>query len=44
MYWETKGANYFDKRRWHDTVDRLTSRIEQLGCRVHLEPVATSVA
>jgi transposase len=38
------GANYFDERRQHDTVDRLTSRIEHLGYRVHLEPVATSVA
>jgi hypothetical protein len=26
------------------TVDRLTARIEHLGYRVHLEPVATSVA
>src|SRR2546429_9858484 len=25
------GANYFDERRRHDTVDRLTSRIEYLG-------------
>jgi transposase len=38
------GADYCAERRWHDTVDRLTSWIEQLGYRVHLEPVATSVA
>jgi transposase len=36
------GANYFDERRRHYTVDRLTRRIEHLGYRVHLEPVATS--
>jgi hypothetical protein len=29
-------VNYFDERR-HYTVDRLTSRIEHLGYRVHLE-------
>jgi transposase len=34
------GANYFDERRRHYTVDRLLSRIEHLGYRVHLEPVA----
>jgi len=34
------GANYFDERRRHYTVDRLISRIEHLGYRVHLEPVA----
>jgi transposase len=34
------GANSFDERRRHDTVDRLLSRIEHLGYRVHLEPVA----
>jgi len=33
------GASYFDERRRHDTVDRLTSRIEHLGYRVHLERV-----
>jgi transposase len=38
------GASYFDERRRHYTVDRLTSRIEHLGYRVHLEPVATSAA
>src|SRR5215475_391330 len=38
------GANYFDERRRHDTVDRLARRIEHLGYRVHLEPVTTSVA
>src|SRR6266487_778291 len=31
------GPNYFDERRRHYTVDRLTSRIENLGYRVHLE-------
>jgi transposase len=35
------GANYFDERRRHYTVDRLTRRIEHLGYRVHLEPVAS---
>jgi len=34
------GANYFDERRRHYTVDRLLSRIEHLGYRVHLEPMA----
>lgn len=34
------GANYFDERRRQFTVDRLTRRIEHLGYRVHLEPVA----
>jgi transposase len=38
------GANYFDERRRHYTVDRLLSRIEHLGYRVHLEPVATPAA
>jgi hypothetical protein len=38
------GANYFDERRRHYTVDRLARRIEHLGYRVHLEPVtATAV-
>jgi transposase len=36
------GANYFDERRRQFTVDRLTRRIERLGYRVHLEPVAVS--
>jgi len=34
------GANYFDERRRHYTVDRLARRIEHLGYRVSLEPVA----
>jgi transposase len=38
------GANYFDERRRHYTVDRLARRIEHLGYQVHLEPVTTSVA
>jgi len=38
------GANYFDERRRQFTIDRLTRRIEHLGYRVHLEPVAASVA
>jgi transposase len=38
------GARYFDERRRHDTVDRLAQRIERLGYRVHLEPVATTAA
>jgi transposase len=38
------GANYFDERRRHYTVDRLARRIEHLGYRVHLEPVTTAVA
>ena len=38
------GANYFDERRQHYTIDRLTARIEHLGYRVQLEPVAASMA
>src|SRR5215471_11672504 len=38
------GASYFDERRRHYTVDRLLSRIEHLGYRVHLEPVAAPAA
>jgi transposase len=38
------GANYFDERRRHYTVDRLARRIEHLGYRVHLEPVAVPAA
>jgi transposase len=38
------GANYFDERRRQFTVDRLTRRIEHLGYRVHLEPIAASAA
>jgi transposase len=38
------GANYFDERRRQYTVDRLTSRIERLGYRVHLEPLPTAAA
>ena len=38
------GANYCDERRRHDTVDRLTSRIEHFGYRVHLEPLPTAAA
>jgi transposase len=38
------GANYFDERRRHYTVDRLARRIEHLGYRVQLEPVAASMA
>jgi hypothetical protein len=38
------GSNYFDERRRHSTVDRLTSRIEHLGYRVHLEPLPTAAA
>ena len=38
------GGNYFDERRRHYTVDRLTSRIEHLGYRVHLEPLPTAAA
>ena len=38
------GANYCDERRRHYTVDRLTSRIEHLGYRVHLEPLPTAAA
>jgi transposase len=34
------GDRYFDERRRQFTVDRLTRRIEHLGYRVHLEPVA----
>ena len=38
------GANYFDERRRHYTVDRLASRLERLGYWVHLEPVAAAAA
>lgn len=38
------GANYFDEQRRQYTVDRLTSRIEHLGYRVHLEPLPTVAA
>jgi hypothetical protein len=38
------GANDFDERRRQFTVDRLTRRIEHLGYRGHLEPVAASAA
>jgi len=38
------GARYFDERRRHYTVDRLAQRIERLGYRVHLEPVAPTAA
>ena len=34
------GANYFDDRRQTHLVDQLTRRIERLGYRVTLEPVA----
>jgi transposase len=36
------GADYFDKRRPDQLVDRLARRIERLGYRVTLEPVATA--
>jgi transposase len=38
------GGHYFDERRRQYTVDRLTSRIEHLGYRVHLEPLPTAAA
>jgi hypothetical protein len=38
------GANSFDERRWHSTVDRLTRRIEHLEYRVSLELVAAPAA
>jgi hypothetical protein len=38
------GGNSFDERRRQYTVDRLTSRIEHLGYRVHLEPLPTAAA
>jgi transposase len=34
------GADYFDKRRPPQLVDRLARRIERLEYRVTLEPVA----
>jgi Transposase IS116/IS110/IS902 family len=37
------GANYFDERRRHYTVDRLARRIEHLGYHVSLE-LATTLA
>jgi transposase len=36
------GANYFDNRRQAHLVDQLTRRIERLGYRVTLEPVAAA--
>lgn len=36
------GANYFDKHRRQQLVDRLAQRIERLGYRVTLEPVPTA--
>ena len=36
------GANYFDEHRREHLVDRLTQRIERLGYRVSLEPVAAA--
>jgi IS1 family transposase len=38
------GADYFDERRRHSTVDQLARRIEHLGYRVHLEPVTAPAA
>ena len=38
------GANYCDERRRHYPVDRLARRIEHLGYRAHLEPVAAPAA
>ena len=38
------GARYFDERWRHYTVDRLAQRIERLGYRSHLEPVATTAS
>jgi hypothetical protein len=34
------GARYCDERRRHYTIDRLAQRIERLGSRVHLKPIA----
>ena len=36
------GANYFDTRRQAHVVDQLTRRIERLGYRVTLEPIAAA--
>jgi hypothetical protein len=36
------GAHYFDDRRQAHLVDQLTRRIERLGYRVTLEPVAAA--
>ncbi|MBI3329977.1 MAG: IS110 family transposase [Nitrospinae bacterium] len=36
------GANYFDEHRRHQLVDRLARRIERLGYRLTLEPVAAA--
>jgi hypothetical protein len=38
------GAHYFDERRRQFTIDRLTQRMEHLGYRVQLEPVAAPAA
>jgi hypothetical protein len=37
---EPLGAHYFDEQRRQFIVDRIIRRIEHLGYRVHLEPVA----
>jgi len=36
------GANYVDEHRRHQLVDRLARRIERLGYRVSLQPVAAA--
>src|SRR5438034_8570060 len=38
----TRQERAFDERRRHSTVDRLAQRLERLGYRVHLEPMATT--
>jgi len=38
--WHELGANYFDEHRREHLVDRLTRRLQHLGYRVSLEPVA----
>jgi transposase len=36
------GANYFDEHRREHVVDRLTRRLQHLGYRVSLEPLAAA--
>jgi len=38
------GAHRGDEWRWHAPVDRCASRLERLGSRTPLEPVAATAA
>ena len=37
------GANHFDERKKASVVNRLLHRLEKLGVRVAIEPMATAV-